>query len=524
MERLVTDAEKLNKKFKATRDENGKVTLTFADIVDAIHIVQQDLGITGTSAEEASTTITGSLGSVKASWKDLLTAMGRGSGIDKSLDNFTQSVKKFGGNIKPTLEESLKGVTELVKELAPAIAEEVPKLIVEVAPTLISAGAEMVGALASGVFDALDKSHFDETAGKLTEKANEIIGNWDTESSATKFSDILNKVINAGFNITSTFDFKQAAEKLTNWCNNAVNNIDVQKLGETVSHAWKGAWDFIGTALEEIDWENVGNKISEFINSVDWVGILTSMFNAIGNLIKAMPELLKGVIEKLDFASAASFLAVLFAPKIVTSLASNLLTEFKTNKSARGILTSAGQEAGNTLGSGAGSTANSLGTSWASTFSIAIKAFLAGWSIGTWIYNTWKDEIDAAAEKLLDGTMLGQTIKFATGEQTAINATNEQRKTLEKTLQKYEDMGYKVNWNTKDVDAELNRLRGLQQDAMKAGKGITYSQAVANQQEARRNVNSAYDYKIYLDTGKIVGGTSAARGAQYNYTKKGYAT
>jgi Zn-dependent metalloprotease len=109
MERLIKDAEKLDKSFKAQRDGNGKLVLSFADVVDGIHIVQQNLGITGTSAEEAGTTIQGSMASVKAAWQDTLTAMGSGKDIDKKLDNFTRSVKKFGENMKPVIKKALSG-------------------------------------------------------------------------------------------------------------------------------------------------------------------------------------------------------------------------------------------------------------------------------------------------------------------------------------------------------------------------------------------------------------------------------
>ena len=128
MERLLKDADALNAK-------QGKVTKysidSFADIVEAIHVVQQDLGITGTSADEAGTTIQGSLASVKAAWQDTLTAMGSGKDVDKKLENFTESVKKFGENIKPTIKTALSSAVEVVGELAPDIARELPSLVVE---------------------------------------------------------------------------------------------------------------------------------------------------------------------------------------------------------------------------------------------------------------------------------------------------------------------------------------------------------------------------------------------------------
>ena len=255
MERLIKDAEKLDKSFKAQRDSNGKLTLSFADVVNGIHIVQQNLGITGTSAEEAGTTIQGSLASVKAAWQDTLTAMGSGKDLDKKLDNLTKSVKKYGENMKPILKQALKGAVSAIGELAPSVAAELPKLVVELAPDVIRAGADIAGSLVSGIYNEIANSNIDEGAKNLTEKINQVISNADAKGSGEKFALVVNKVIGAGFNTIETFDFKETATKLTTWFNSAVDNINWGKLGKTVGDAWKGVWDFIGTSIENIDWE-----------------------------------------------------------------------------------------------------------------------------------------------------------------------------------------------------------------------------------------------------------------------------
>lgn len=562
MERLVTDAEKLNKKFKATRDENGKLTLTFADIVDAIHIVQQDIGITGTSAEEASTTITGSLGSVKASWKDLLTAMGRGSGIDKSLDNFTQSVKKFGGNIKPTLETSLKSLATVVADIAPSIAEELPKLVIEITPTLFKAGADIVGAIATGIYNTLGKSNFDKTAKVLTDKVNTIIGQFDADKSGEQFSDVLNKVINAGFNIASTFDYKQAAEKLTDWSNSALKNLDIGKLGATVSNAWKGVWDFIGTALGNIDWENIGNKISEFINNIDWNGILHSMFKAIGELIKGAPELLKGVVESLDFENAASLFAMLAAPK----MAKKLLNFIKTDGDTISTLKGAGAVVGGHIGIGADGTTAASATSFIGKLSSGFKtagvlatAFSIGWEIGSIVYTAiepWiSDIIDAIqnvmsladeAEAQVKGNESYSRLKAA----KSVAKWNEKGYNLTIDDIQYGTAAYKKAANMEELyrkfpqleqakisrDTLMNRTdwyEDLQKGIVpsyiqkKADENAAYSAAYSAVSRGMLGVPTSVlnqQTKIYLDTGKLVGGTGNTRAQQTNYAARGYAT
>ena len=70
MERLLENAEKI----KASQGEVADYSIdSYADIVDAIHVVQDEMGITGTTAKEASTTIQGSLAMTKSAWDNLVT-------------------------------------------------------------------------------------------------------------------------------------------------------------------------------------------------------------------------------------------------------------------------------------------------------------------------------------------------------------------------------------------------------------------------------------------------------------------
>ncbi len=148
MERLIADANKV----KAANGEMANLTIdSFADVTEAIHIVQTQLGITGTSALEASTTIQGSFNSMKSSWQNMLTAMASGEGIDRVMDELIDSVSTFGKNIIPVIKRALEGLGELVAKLAPVIAEALPELFENVLPSLV----EAMVALLNGVIAAL---------------------------------------------------------------------------------------------------------------------------------------------------------------------------------------------------------------------------------------------------------------------------------------------------------------------------------------------------------------------------------
>ena len=108
---------------------------SYSDIVEAIHVVQTEMGITGTTAKEASSTIQGSLGAMKSAWSNLVTDMADpNADIGALIGNMVDSAKTFLGNLIPVIKQSMSGITGAIKELAPVIAKELPGMISEALP------------------------------------------------------------------------------------------------------------------------------------------------------------------------------------------------------------------------------------------------------------------------------------------------------------------------------------------------------------------------------------------------------
>lgn len=156
MERLVEDAERLNTSFKAQRDENGKLTLSYADVVDAIHIVQDNMGITGTTAKEASETISGSIAAMKSAWTNLMTGLANpDADLGLLISNFVESGKTALNNLIPAIRQALSGISQVITEAAPIIAAELPGLMTEILPALISAAVTLVSAFIAALPEIL---------------------------------------------------------------------------------------------------------------------------------------------------------------------------------------------------------------------------------------------------------------------------------------------------------------------------------------------------------------------------------
>ena len=148
MQRLLEDAEKLSgQKFDLS---------SYADIVDAIHVVQTEMGITGTTAKEAATTIQGSVNMTKAAWQNLVVGIADDTqDFDVLVNNFVESVTTAGNNILPRVEIALKGVGTLVEKLAPIIAKTVPNIVSTTLPSMIKAGTSMIRTLLDGLLKAV---------------------------------------------------------------------------------------------------------------------------------------------------------------------------------------------------------------------------------------------------------------------------------------------------------------------------------------------------------------------------------
>lgn len=140
MERLLADAEKISGiKYDIS---------SYADIVDAIHVVQTEMGITGTTAEEAASTIQGSFGMMKSAWQNLVTGMADPSqDLGVLVGNFTESVVTFGNNVIPRIQELLPRIVEATTSLIGTVSEQLPAILGTVLPSLVEGATNLVTGL-----------------------------------------------------------------------------------------------------------------------------------------------------------------------------------------------------------------------------------------------------------------------------------------------------------------------------------------------------------------------------------------
>ena len=205
MVRLINDAGILDHEIKSL---DG---ITFDQLVQAIHVIQENLGITGTTAKEAAETISGSKASLSAAWEDLLSAVGGEGGEDRlnqTMDNFKESFTAYMQNFIPTLATTITNSGSLVEAVAESIASLPTDLLAKIGERGLESGADMVrgvGKVTNWLIDSLisafDSASWDNTsATDLGNAIGEFLGN-AIGKITTNAGTILSGTINLGIGL-----------------------------------------------------------------------------------------------------------------------------------------------------------------------------------------------------------------------------------------------------------------------------------------------------------------------------------
>lgn len=299
MQRLIADA---NEYAAATGRAADLSIENFGDIVEAIDLIQEKQGIAGTTAKEAATTISGSVGMMKAAWQNLLVSIADGNAdLGKAFSTLTKSAEIAFSNILPVAEQAISGISQLITSVAPMIAEKIPALVSDVLPGLLSAGASIVTALATGLVGALPaivesipqiltsiKDAFveawpamKEAGAKLMEMAGEGLKNagvWLVDAAHSVWTDIL------GGSEETWQQMKSSTVETWNHIKDSLSNAwdGIKSGAEAFGEGIKSFWAEHGSAITAEfagTWEMISGKLSGVWDSI--VNAATSVFTAL---------------------------------------------------------------------------------------------------------------------------------------------------------------------------------------------------------------------------------------------------
>lgn len=144
MQRLISDASKLTevqKELGITVDAND---MSFGNIVNAISVVQKNMGIMGTTSKEAATTITGSVNSMKAAFDNFLNGSGTPEQLSETIVTALKNIGSAVGKLGPSIIDGLV-------ELTDTLVQYIPGAIEKVTPALVGGAVQLVNSLVTAL-------------------------------------------------------------------------------------------------------------------------------------------------------------------------------------------------------------------------------------------------------------------------------------------------------------------------------------------------------------------------------------
>lgn len=321
MARLINDSGVLGDTFVATAENVNEVS--FDKIIEAIHVVQTNMGITGTTAAEAASTIQGSISMMSAAWRNFLTGMADPEqDFDTLLGNLVDSVVTVGGNLVPRIQALLPrladGLTQLVQGLLPYIPTTLQTLL----PTLITGATSLINGF-SAVLPAIITTAV-EAIPQLASAAVSIVSNLVSalieaapqilSAGAQLLDQLVNGIINGlpgmitripvvidEFLTYLSDNMPKILEQGVAMINSLVNGI-IAAIPDLVSKLP----EIINSIVEFIS-ENLPQIISAGYEIL--INLITGIINAIPELVASIPKIIQSIVDTFA-ANVQTFLDI----------------------------------------------------------------------------------------------------------------------------------------------------------------------------------------------------------------------
>lgn len=378
LERLLSDAEKIAAAQGEVRDFSVD---SYADVVEAIHLVQDEMGITGTTAAEAATTISGSINSAKAAWENWLAGLGN---ADADISGLTDQL--------------LDSIGTVAQNVGPRVGTIIGTLVTEIG----NRGPEIAAALRDMLFDAFSHA-LDIVNIFVQENFGFSLPEVDTSQVASAVEGVKTTVQDVVSFLQETFGpgIQQAME--------LVGPI-VEQVGEFFDHMGTQIQDVLGPALDFL-----GQAFTDFMEALEpWIEPLGNVAQLFGNIlvaaVAAFIYALGGVMEIFSWVTAAiqdfdNFLNG--QPSVIGTVIQGVITWFQQlpgniasflGSVVSSVISWVGQMASNAVSAGSQFVSNVV--SFISSLPGRIAGFLGGVisSVASWVGQMASNAANAASQ------------------------------------------------------------------------------------------------------------------------------
>lgn len=305
MERLIADANE----YAASIGQASNLSIdSFSDIVTAIDLVQQKQGVAGTTAREAATTISGSIGMLKSAWENLLAGLAnKDADITKLVSNVVDSMQAVITNVAPVFETAANGLLQLIDNVIPLLTSKLPAAVNQFLPKLVQVAANLFVGLAKAlpalvtslismipvIFKSIKKALIDASP-QLIESGKLIVDGF--------------KEFFSGDAVT---DFAEMVAEI------------YEKVGEFIQEGLPTVIEYGGMILNTLIQGMATVIPSVLILAVDIInGLITGISQQLPNIMTAAGNIISGLIEGLLQAIPRILTA---AVEIVTNLVQGII-------------------------------------------------------------------------------------------------------------------------------------------------------------------------------------------------------
>lgn len=302
MARLINDSGVLGDSVKVTAETVKDVP--FSSIIDAIQVIQDNLGITGTTAKEAATTLTGSFASVKAALSNVLAGLALGQDLGPALNGLSSTLATFlTGNLIPAIYNILSALPSALVTFITALGPQLASGLSTIVPQIMTTGAQMLQSLSAGLVQGIPN---------FLAQALPLLLQFTTSLRAN-FSNIVDAGIDLLLNLVQ--GIANGLPSLIEYVPTIVSNIaglindnapKILQAGiQVIFTLVQGLINAIPTIIANIP--QIISAIADTITAFNWLNLGATVIKTLGNGLLSMAGSLKGFTQS-TFSGALDYL------------------------------------------------------------------------------------------------------------------------------------------------------------------------------------------------------------------------
>ena len=302
MARLINDSGVLGDSVKVTAETVKDVP--FNSIIDAIQVIQDNLGITGTTAKEAATTLTGSFASVKAALSNVLAGLALGQDLGPALNGLSSTLATFlTGNLIPAIYNILSALPSALVTFITALGPQLASGLSTIVPQIMTTGAQMLQSLSAGLVQGIPN---------FLAQALPLLLQFTTSLRAN-FSNIVDAGIDLLLNLVQ--GIANGLPSLIEYVPTIVSNIaglindnapKILQAGiQVIFTLVQGLINAIPTIIANIP--QIISAIADTITAFNWLNLGATVIKTLGNGLLSMAGSLKGFTQS-TFSGALDYL------------------------------------------------------------------------------------------------------------------------------------------------------------------------------------------------------------------------